>query len=141
MLNKYFFDLLKIIQHVRSLKKKFKIFSNSLPQLQLFAWPRENFSKIWKLYDKSLKSYLWFKPRKLQRKGNKGNTFLDQRTYKRAPLKRHLCASPIRSCLNEGGGQQTGREPWSSIKIQLRYDWTFLIVSQVPMNILEVFLA
>ena len=33
------------------LKKKFKIFSNSLPQLQLLAWPRENFSKIWKLYD------------------------------------------------------------------------------------------
>ena len=32
------------------LKKKFKIFSNSLPQLQLLAWPRENFSKAWKLY-------------------------------------------------------------------------------------------
>ena len=33
------------------LKKKFKIFSNSLPQLQLFAWPRNNFFKIWNLYD------------------------------------------------------------------------------------------
>ena len=28
------------------LKKKFKIFTNSLPQLQLLAWPRENFFKI-----------------------------------------------------------------------------------------------
>ena len=61
--------------------------------------------------------------------------------YKRAPLKRHLCAWPFRSCLNEEGEQQTGREPWSSIKIQLRYDWTFLIVSWVPMNIFEVSLA
>ena len=51
MPNKYFFDLLKIIQHVKSWTKKFKIFSNSLPQLQLLAWPRENFPKIWKLYD------------------------------------------------------------------------------------------
>ena len=50
MLNNYFVDLLKIIQHVRS-KKKFKIFSNSLPQLHLLAWPRENFTTIWKLYD------------------------------------------------------------------------------------------
>ena len=33
------------------LKKKFMIFSNSLPQLQLLARARENFSKIWKLYD------------------------------------------------------------------------------------------
>ena len=62
-------------------------------------------------------------------------------TYKRAPLKRHFCAWPIRSCLNEGGKQQTGRDPWSSIKIQLRYDWTFLIVSRVPTNILHVFFA
>ena len=30
---------------------------------------------------------------------------------KRAPVERHLCAWPIRSCLNEGGEQQTGREP------------------------------
>ena len=51
MLNKHFFDVLKIIQHVRSLKKKLKIFSNSLPRLQLLARPRENFSNIWKLYD------------------------------------------------------------------------------------------
>ena len=56
-------------------------------------------------------------------------------TYKKAPLKRHFCAWLFRSCLNEGGEQQTGREPWSSIKIQLRYDWTFLIVFWVPMNI------
>ena len=62
-------------------------------------------------------------------------------TYKRAPLKRHLCAWAIRSCLNEGGEQQTGRDAWSSIKIQLRYDWTFLIVSRVPINIFQVFLA
>ena len=39
----------------------------------------------------------------LRMKGNKGNTFLDQRKCKRVPLKRHLCAWPIRSCLNEGG--------------------------------------
>ena len=45
----------------------------------------------------------------------------------KAPLKRHLCAWPIRSCLNEGGEQQTGWEPWSLLKIPLRYDWTFLI--------------
>ena len=30
------------------LEKKFKIFLNSLPQLQLFAWPTKIFSKIWK---------------------------------------------------------------------------------------------
>ena len=62
-------------------------------------------------------------------------------TYKRDPLKRHLCDSPIRSYLNEGGEQQTGRDPKSSIKIQLRNDRTFLIISRVPMNIFEVFLA
>ena len=45
-------------------------------------------------------------------------------TYKRAPLKRHLCAWPFRSCLNKGGEQQTGRER-----------------ARVPMNIFEVFLA
>ena len=66
---------------------------------------------------------------------------MDQRTYKRAPLKRHFCAWPIRSCFNEGGEQQTGRDLWSSIKILLRYDWTFLIVSRVPINIFQVFLA
>ena len=66
---------------------------------------------------------------------------MNQGTYKRAPLKRHLCTWPIRFCLNEGGEQQTSREPWSSIKIQLSYDWTFLIVSRVPMDIFEDFLA
>ena len=60
-------------------------------------------------------------------------------TYKSAPLKRHICEWPIRSCLNVGGEQQTGRELCSSIKIQLKYDWTFLIVSRVPMNIFQVF--
>ena len=43
-------------------------------------------------------------------KGNKGNTFLDQKTYKRAPVKCHLCAWPFRSCLNEAGEQQTARD-------------------------------
>ena len=33
------------------LKRKFKIFSNNVPQLQLLAWPRENYSKIWELYE------------------------------------------------------------------------------------------
>ena len=64
-----------------------------------------------------------------------------ENTYKRAPLKRHLYAWPFRSSFNEGGEKQSGRESWSSIKIQLIYDWTFLIVSRVPMNIFQLFLA
>ena len=31
-------------------------------------------------------------------------------TYKAASLKRYLCAWPFRSCLNEGGEQQTDRD-------------------------------
>ena len=43
-------------------------------------------------------------------------------TYKRAPLKRHLCAWPIRSCLNEGGEQQTGREPRTNRRLKFNSD-------------------
>ena len=34
----------------------------------------------------------------------------NQKSYKRAALKHHLRVWPIRSYLNEGGEQQTGRE-------------------------------
>ena len=59
-----------------------------------------------------------------------------ENTYKRAPLKRHLCAWPIRSCLNEGGEEQTGKIRDRRLKFNSDTQ-----VSWVPMNIFQVFLA